>query len=68
MLAYIWMESQSFILPVRPVCPEAPVWPVEPLAPASSHNSSYCATSLLSSVESTDALLCLQASELKYRL
>ena len=24
MLAYIWMESQSLILPVRPVCPEGP--------------------------------------------
>ena len=44
MPAYIWMESQSLILPVRPVCPEAPVSPVEPLAPASSHNRLYCVT------------------------
>ena len=51
MLASQW--NQSLNPPVRPVCPEAPVWPVEPLAPASSHNSSYCVTCLLSSMEST---------------
>ena len=68
MPANISIECQSLTPPVRPVCPEAPVSPVEPLAPASSHNRSYCVIFLLSSVESTDALPCLHASELKYRL
>ena len=62
MPAYIWMESQSLILPVRPVCPEAPVSPVEPLAPASSHNRLYWVIFLLMSVESTDELPRLHSS------
>ena len=68
MPAFICMESQSLNPPVRPVCPEAPVSPVEPLAPASSQNRSYCVTPVLLSVESTEALPCLHASEWKVSL